>query len=150
VCLKYFWKSSVSVSSAWKSKMSREQVSDQELLSTLLCPICPSYLCPPIQVCTNGHSLCPSCFERAKPQCPKCPGRFINRRCFILERIHAKLFIPCKNQKYGCTFASKGLRIKRHEKKCLWKFLGRELRDRHVWTLCQIKIQRPKNKKRRA
>lgn len=116
---------------------------DYELLSTLTCSHCPSYLSPPIQVCTNGHSLCPACFKKVKPhgRCPQCPGKFMNRRCFILEKIYDKLLRPCKNQKYGCTFIAKGCNIKRHEKKCLWKFLGHQLKNKHVWILCEIKIK---------
>lgn len=88
------------------------------ILVELQCPACQSYMHPPIRQCQLGHSICTECFLKVK-FCPYCRGpKDTVSRNFVLEAIHDKLSIPCKNFDLGCQFMSLGKEIVRHESFC--------------------------------
>ncbi|KAJ8928453.1 hypothetical protein NQ314_018990 [Rhamnusium bicolor] len=90
---------------------------EKSLLEDLQCPVCDSYMCPPIRQCQKGHSICDHCFPKLKV-CPKCRSPKSQARSFALEAIHSKLKIPCRYAIAGCNFVSLGEHIRNHECFC--------------------------------
>lgn len=99
----------------------------KNLLKDLECPICGDYMHPPIRQCIMGHSFCNGCFNRTLI-CGECRQPKSSGRSYALESLHSKLHFPCKNRDDGCTFASPGVSIKKHEESCLFGFKACPLR----------------------
>ncbi|KAJ8930350.1 hypothetical protein NQ314_016847 [Rhamnusium bicolor] len=97
--------------------MAVAEATEDSILADFECPICTNYMFPPIRNCVSGHSFCSQCFNRIA-RCSQCRGQKTFTRCFVLERICAKLTFPCKYQADGCTWGAKGALIKKHEIHC--------------------------------
>ncbi|PSN38637.1 hypothetical protein C0J52_26969 [Blattella germanica] len=66
------------------------------LLKELECPVCLTYLKPPIRVCSSGHSVCHTC-RQSVTVCPVCRAEFKLNRNVALENIAKGLRYPCNN-----------------------------------------------------
>uniref|UniRef100_A0A6P7GJS5 RING-type E3 ubiquitin transferase n=1 Tax=Diabrotica virgifera virgifera TaxID=50390 RepID=A0A6P7GJS5_DIAVI len=76
-------------------------MSDKDLQRELECPICFSYLQPPIRMCIKGHSICSTCRNKLTV-CPTCRSTFSNASNISLESIIPLLKLPCKYSHRGC------------------------------------------------
>lgn len=83
------------------------------LSSKLECPICYEYLCAPIYICANGHSVCSKCRKKIRT-CPLCQAIIGNSRNYSLEEISETLEVCCANAIKGCTFIGKVKNTKQH------------------------------------
>jgi E3 ubiquitin-protein ligase SIAH1 len=72
------------------------------LLTELECPVCMEYMLPPIELCENGHNICPNCKPKLQ-QCPTCRRPFANIRNVALEKMARQIEYPCSYWRYGCT-----------------------------------------------
>lgn len=104
------------------SKSSDESIEDTEadqnaLVEELECPVCLWYIVPPIPLCENGHSVCPTCRQKLQ-NCPMCRYPFSDARCILLENITRRIRYPCKHRNVGCRSTDILERIKSHEEQC--------------------------------
>lgn len=90
---------------------------DQNLLNELECPICSTYMLPPIYICEAGHSFCSSCNIKMKA-CPFCQASLKYRRNFTLERLTSAVAYPCQYKDFGCPFISSSSDIEAHQSVC--------------------------------
>jgi E3 ubiquitin-protein ligase SIAH1 len=74
----------------------------KEQLSQLDCPICLTTIPPPIFQCPEGHLICRECKDRlvVPKQCPLCKVSLSHIRNLVMEKLVAKLEVPCPNA--GC------------------------------------------------
>lgn len=86
---------------------------NETLSSKLECPICIEYLCAPIYICANGHSICSKCKKKIRT-CPFCQVAIGNSRNYTLEEICGTLEVCCANAIKGCTFTGKVKNTREH------------------------------------
>ena len=80
--------------------MSKRKLGENiDLLEMLECAICMGNMLPPFFQCMNGHIICKSCQSRVD-KCPSCRCTTINIRNLQLEKIAAKIKVPCR---HGCS-----------------------------------------------
>lgn len=92
-----------------------EDVLYKNLLLELECPVCSTYMAPPIRQCTTGHSICEKCrFKLSK--CPLCEGSFTEAKNLSLETLAAQIKYPCVN--HGCDVKLSLVNREYHEKNC--------------------------------
>lgn len=91
-----------------------------ELLVELECPICMTYMSPPIRQCSTGHSICEPCRKRL-PKCPLCQGNFTDSKNITLEALARKMHYPCVNFKAGCVERLALNDRESHEKHCTFR-----------------------------
>ena len=89
------------------------------MLQNIECPVCFSYMTPPIHQCTIGHSLCGDCFPKFN-NCPTCCGPIQLTRNFSLEQVCQFIKYPCKYSTNNCPFISTSNGIRSHEKTCVY------------------------------
>ncbi|KAG5875003.1 hypothetical protein JTB14_003998 [Gonioctena quinquepunctata] len=89
----------------------------EDFVEEFVCPICLTYMMPPIRQCTQGHSFCMDCFIRIS-RCAICRGPKTNIRCLLLERVHALVNFPCRFEDNGCDFVGKGTELITHHSIC--------------------------------
>ena len=92
-------------------------ITSQEVLEELKCPVCVEYMTPPIPMCQNGHNICNTCRQKVN-QCAICKEEFLKSRCWLLENIIRKIKIRCQYYKEGCQFVSTCQFINSHEADC--------------------------------
>lgn len=92
-----------------------EQNNDQQhhdkfykgLLKKLECPLCLEIMLPPIQQCTNGHSICSNCYDQLTPLPKKCSYCSANMTTPVrnrsLEDMASSFIAPCRYSDSGCT-----------------------------------------------
>lgn len=90
------------------------------LICEFECSVCFNYMQPPINMCSNGHLYCESCFNKIT-QCPMCRGCKQGARNLCLERLFEKLHFPCNYADAGCTFEGLGPAMRMHEGECARK-----------------------------
>ncbi|GLV36291.1 sina homologue [Carabus blaptoides fortunei] len=105
--------------SAVKAVVNMDKLYD-ELLVELECPICMTYMAPPIRQCATGHSICEPC-RRKLPACPLCQGKFTDSKNISLEALARKMHYPCINNKAGCTERLAWDERENHERDCSYK-----------------------------
>ena len=93
---------------------------DEALLSDLECPVCMEYMVPPIQLCTNGHSICSRCRQSVQ-YCPTCRAKFSEIRCLALENIARSQKYPCANRLGGCIELFSIEHIAEHQAVCVYR-----------------------------
>lgn len=91
-----------------------------ELLVELECPVCSSYMVPPIRQCSTGHSVCQHCRQKL-PKCPLCQSKFTDAKNLSLEALARKMHYPCINKTSGCMARLILDEIDRHERICKYK-----------------------------
>lgn len=91
-----------------------------ELLVELECPICMTYMAPPIRQCATGHSICEPCRKKL-PACPLCQGKFTDSKNISLEALARKMHYPCVNSKAGCMERLGWDERENHERECTYK-----------------------------
>ncbi|VEN40181.1 unnamed protein product [Callosobruchus maculatus] len=79
-----------------------EETFYKDLLIELECPICTSYMVPPIRQCATGHSVCESCRNKLQ-KCALCQSNFTDSRNISLEGLAVKMRYPCVYKASGCT-----------------------------------------------
>ncbi|XP_049823269.1 E3 ubiquitin-protein ligase SIAH1A-like [Aethina tumida] len=87
------------------------------LICEFECSVCFNYMQPPMNMCSNGHIYCGSCFAKIS-RCPMCRGCKQGGRNLCLELLFEKLYFPCKYADLGCTFEGLGPAVKEHEGDC--------------------------------
>ena len=86
-----------------KSKKRKAPTDNDELLTSLECPICMDRIMPPFEQCTNGHVICgvckPSVLKSGNPTCPECRVslRSLSRN-LLMEKVVSGLTVACKNE----------------------------------------------------
>lgn len=90
---------------------------NEEILTSLECPICLTYMRPPIYMCEVGHSVCSECKNCIK-QCPTCRALLKQVRNFGLEHIAEYVSYPCVNKHEGCSFYGELKNLLIHESNC--------------------------------
>ncbi|XP_020525264.1 putative E3 ubiquitin-protein ligase SINAT1 isoform X1 [Amborella trichopoda] len=90
----------------------------------LECPVCMSFMFPPIHQCPNGHTLCSGCKARVQNRCPSCRYDLGNIRCLALEKVAASLELPCKNRNLGCPEVLPYHSKLKHESQCTYRLLS--------------------------
>ncbi|KAG5875002.1 hypothetical protein JTB14_003997 [Gonioctena quinquepunctata] len=93
----------------------------EKFVAAFLCPICFTYMMPPIRQCTQGHCFCIYCFN-STPNCEICGDPKSNVPCLKLARMHALLNFPCKFEDEGCDFVGKGTGLGTHHIICRYKY----------------------------
>lgn len=94
----------------------------KDLRDELECPVCYTYIAPPVRQCSNFHSICESCFCRVD-KCPVCRQAKIPTRNHVLEMLYMILDIPCQYRDEGCDYIERGKLIKTHEAICVYRSL---------------------------
>lgn len=87
-----------------------------QLIQFFECPVCLTYMLPPIFQCVSGHAICARCNVRLN-KCPLCRGRK-GARAFLMERLSLKIEFPCQYAPDGCTASGRSNFIKTHEVGC--------------------------------
>lgn len=116
---------------------------ERSLISVLECPMCDNYMSPPIRQCQKGHTFCQECFQKLD-SCSICRSqKDPSARCVILETIHSKLIVPCKNAIFGCEFACRGVNILKHQESCQFRRRTCPLRnyDNCPWRSTNSKME---------
>ncbi|VEN61370.1 unnamed protein product [Callosobruchus maculatus] len=67
-------------------------------LQLLECPLCKSYMAPPIWQCLTGHTMCNNCKPKQE-QCSTCNEKIENTRNYTLEELSKKVELPSENEK---------------------------------------------------
>lgn len=91
-----------------------------DLLVELECPICSSYMSPPIHQCSTGHSVCESCRKKLTC-CALCQENFTESRNISLEGLAVKMRYPCVHRLTGCTATLSYNEREIHELRCTFK-----------------------------
>lgn len=81
----------------------------------LECATCCSEMCPPIFICTSGHSVCGACKNE---KCRRCNQDILDIRNTDLEDISMKKKHSCKYAPHGCGEMGNYNEIRRHEVNC--------------------------------
>lgn len=87
-----------------KRKEPERASAEEEVLASLVCPVCFSRMMPPFSQCANGHVLCNECKPNIVKQDNKCPTCRVSlhnslSRNLIMEKLVGGLTVPCAN---GC------------------------------------------------
>ena len=70
----------------------------EEMLDSLECPVCLSYMMPPFNQCCNGHIICKECEPAMSRKCPVCRANLAScGRNLLMEKVVATLHIDCPN-----------------------------------------------------
>ena len=91
-----------------KSKKRKAPTDNDELLTSLECPICMDRIMPPFEQCTNGHVICgvckPSVLKSSNPLCPECRVSLLSlSRNLLMEKVVSGL-TAAKTSAVRCTF----------------------------------------------
>lgn len=89
---------------------------ESQLTQFFECPVCLTYMQPPIFQCTSGHNICGQCNNRVM-KCPLCRGPKAGR-IVVLEKLSLNIRFPCQFASDGCTFTAKSCALKNHEIGC--------------------------------
>ncbi|XP_049818334.1 uncharacterized protein LOC126264434 [Aethina tumida] len=84
------------------------------------CPVCKTFMKPPIYQCQSGHSVCNLCRPRLD-KCPSCRAPFGATRNYSLEGMTSSVLYPCIYQDMGCDEKAPASDITRHEVSCSYK-----------------------------
>lgn len=90
---------------------------DEKLLSYFECPICTSYMKPPIYQCSAGHSVCNQCRPKLR-NCYLCRGYLGYMRNYSFEQIGNNMEFPCSYREGGCSTILPAKDIVKHETEC--------------------------------
>jgi len=92
------------------------------LASMLECPICYFCFTEKVFVCSNGHSICSSCYSKLKTKkCPSCRFNLNGARNQALEAVLAHTSLPCRYAEYGCNFKANGRLQEAHHDHCVYR-----------------------------
>ncbi|XP_072474401.1 E3 ubiquitin-protein ligase siah2-like [Notamacropus eugenii] len=97
-----------------------EPITDlHHLLASLFeCPVCFSYVQPPILQCQDGHLLCNPCREKVS-SCPTCRGSLTpSIRNLAMEKVASAVPFPCKDTTSSSTVHH--MEKPEYENKCLY------------------------------
>eukprot|EP00466_Bigelowiella_natans_P018998 jgi/Bigna1/127627/aug1.5_g2335 len=95
---------------------------DPDLASKFECPICLHCYDHVIYVCSNGHSVCKTCYEKIEPKrCPSCRVPLTGARNQALEAVASHTILPCRHKEYGCDFKGRGLARANHRNSCVFR-----------------------------
>lgn len=101
-----------------RSRSTRDNHSQDAILSCLECPVCSENpMLPPIRQCVNGHVLCNLCSSRCEA-CPQCRAHPTNIRNLALEKMAAGLVLRCANFAEGCHVEVKYAEVQKHGATC--------------------------------
>ncbi|XP_030764222.1 uncharacterized protein LOC115888598 [Sitophilus oryzae] len=92
----------------------------ERMLHFFECPVCKSFMKPPIYQCQSGHSICNTCKPRLE-KCPTCRAPFGMTRNYSLEGLTAGVSYPCIYHDLGCMMSLSPAEISRHEAVCPYK-----------------------------
>ncbi|XP_050295438.1 uncharacterized protein LOC126735479 [Anthonomus grandis grandis] len=92
----------------------------ERMLQYFECPVCKSFMKPPIFQCQSGHSICNTCKPRLE-KCPTCRAAFGMTRNYSLEGLTAGVSYPCAYHDFGCMLSLSPIDISRHEAVCPYK-----------------------------
>ncbi|CAG9864102.1 unnamed protein product [Phyllotreta striolata] len=98
-------------------------VIDDKILHFFECPVCKTFMKPPIFQCHSGHSICNMCRPRLD-RCPTCRSTFGNTRNYSLEGLTVGVQYPCIYHDSGCPEIGSANYMTSHEKQCLYKPLS--------------------------
>lgn len=92
------------------------------MLSLLECPVCLTVITKsPVPCCTNGHTLCSTCWTRSHT-CPCCRADLHKAaRCYSQTAnglLQILTNLPCSNQHLGCSFSSSVDSVETHQTTC--------------------------------
>lgn len=90
---------------------------NEKFLTCFECPVCSSYMRPPIFQCFSGHSICNKCRARVG-HCPTCRSGYGGTRNFILESLSTGIKYPCLFRELGCELQFSVNEISGHEDEC--------------------------------
>ncbi|KAF2901393.1 hypothetical protein ILUMI_04791 [Ignelater luminosus] len=121
VCLavvkEYILESTLTLSIKILKKTQSSHQLDEKLLSYFECPICTSYMKPPIYQCSAGHSICNQCRPKLR-HCHICRGHLGHMRNYTFEQIGNKMEFPCLYRDGGCSTILPAKDIVKHEAEC--------------------------------
>ncbi|XP_076268484.1 uncharacterized protein LOC143201364 isoform X1 [Rhynchophorus ferrugineus] len=92
----------------------------ETLLQYFECPVCKSFMRPPIYQCQSGHSICNACKPRLD-KCPTCRAAFGIGRNYSLEALTTGVSYPCVFHDLGCMMSLSQAEIALHEGVCPYK-----------------------------
>ncbi|KAL1206998.1 E3 ubiquitin-protein ligase SINA-like 7 [Cardamine amara subsp. amara] len=72
----------------------------------------------PIEMCDNGHVACSCCCPKLSNKCPACASSIGQIRCRAMESVLESIFVPCRNEKLGCTQNVSYVKESTHAKEC--------------------------------
>lgn len=81
----------------------------------LECPVCKSYMRPPIILCKSGHSICNK-FRGRLQCCPCCRSDIGTSRNYTLKTVSAHLPYPYKYEDFDCRQSLPLHELTKHEK----------------------------------
>ncbi|XP_018569483.1 putative E3 ubiquitin-protein ligase SINAT1 [Anoplophora glabripennis] len=87
-----------------------------QLMQYFECPVCLTYMLPPIFQCVVGHTVCAKCHFRLD-RCPSCRGP-LGGRALLVEILSSKMEFPCQYASDGCKISGRSYSIKTHEAGC--------------------------------
>ncbi|XP_060525075.1 uncharacterized protein LOC132701291 [Cylas formicarius] len=93
---------------------------EERMLQFFECPVCKSFMKPPIYQCQSGHSICNSCKPRLE-KCPTCRAPFGMTRNYSLEGLTVGVSYPCTFHDLGCMMSLSPADIAKHEAVCPYK-----------------------------
>ena len=97
------------------SKMS--DLSSDDLVNLLLCPVCLGTVRGEVKSCINGHIFCEMCSSRMK-LCPSCRVKLIPNRCLVAEKLRDKLHFECEFKDRGCNVKLTWSELALHKEFC--------------------------------
>ncbi|XP_023226082.1 E3 ubiquitin-protein ligase SIAH1-like [Centruroides sculpturatus] len=112
--------SSVTRLSESSSEATSHPPTDPAMIALFECPVCYSFMSPPVYQCRMGHVLCSYCKVRVS-SCPTCRGEMGNYRNLMLEKMSELVALPCKYRDNGCSELKVLSEKKGHEKYCSFK-----------------------------
>ncbi|KAF2880227.1 hypothetical protein ILUMI_25944 [Ignelater luminosus] len=107
--------------SRWTDNENYQYISEN-LIDSLECPVCQTYMSCPIRLCITGHSICNYCESILNDTCPVCRKEMREIRNFALESICNKIHYNCIYADDGCVIVSLSKDIVKHENECSYRY----------------------------